>query len=81
VINTMPEKTLRAFAEHGDAAAALDTDLAEVDRTLGAAEEAGLDLATLTAELEREGVESFCASYRQLIACIESKLKALASDR
>jgi transaldolase len=81
VINTMPEKTLRAFAEHGDAAAALDTDLAEVDRTLGAAEEAGLDLVTLTAELEREGVESFCASYRQLIACIESKLKALASDR
>ncbi len=78
VINTMPEKTLRAFAEHGDAGQALDTDLAEVERTLSAARQAGLDLATLTAELEREGVESFCASYRQLIACIEAKLKTLA---
>jgi transaldolase len=80
VINTMPEQTLSAFAEHGDIGRALDTNLVEVERTLRAAEEAGIDLAKLTAELEREGVESFCASYRQLLACIESKLKTLAAD-
>ena len=77
VINTMPEKTLRAFADHGNVERALDTDLAEAQHTLSAATEAGLDLAALTAELEREGVRSFCDSYHELLDCIESKLGAL----
>ncbi len=79
VINTMPEKTLRAFADHGDVGHALDADLAEVDRVLAQAAEAGLDLPELTAELEREGVQSFCDSYDQLLRCIESKLTAIAA--
>ena len=37
---------------------------------------AGLDLAAVTAQLEREGVSSFCDSYHQLLACIEHKLAA-----
>ena len=37
------------------------------------AEDAGVDLAAITAELEREGVRSFCDSYRELLACIETK--------
>jgi transaldolase len=79
VINTMPEKTLRAFANHGDVGRALDADLAEVKRVLAQAAEAGLDLPELTAELEREGVQSFCDSYDQLLRCIESKLAAMAA--
>ena len=78
VVNTMPEKTLHAFADHGDVGRALDTDLHEVDRQLAAAGGAGLDLAAITAELEREGVESFCSSYQELLDCIESKLGQLA---
>jgi transaldolase len=79
VINTMPEKTLRAFADHGDIGHALDADLAEVERILAQAAQTGLDVPQLTAELEREGVQSFCDSYHQLLGCIESKLTAIAA--
>jgi transaldolase len=55
VISTMPEHTLRAFAGHGTVARTLDADPASAQRTIGAAPDAGIDLATLTSELEREG--------------------------
>jgi transaldolase len=73
VVNTMPEATLRAFADHGEARPA-DFDPASAEETLRRAGEAGLDLAALTAELERDGVRSFCDSYRELLDCIEAKL-------
>jgi transaldolase len=72
VINTMPEATLRAFADHGDATRTFDESATE---TLRLAEHAGIDLAAITGALEREGVRSFCASYRELLACIEAKLQ------
>jgi transaldolase len=78
VINTMPEQTLRAFAEHGEITRTLDADPGKADATLTAAEAAGVDLAGVTAELEREGVRSFCDSYHQLLACVETKLGRLA---
>ena len=46
---------------------------------LAQAAEAGLDLAAITTELEREGVRSFCDSYHQLLGCIESKLTSVAA--
>lgn len=79
VINTMPEATLHAFAEHGNVARALDADPVDADRTLAAAAKAGIDLDRVTAELEREGVESFCASYRELLGCIEQRRRALSA--
>jgi transaldolase len=76
VINTMPESTLRAFADHGDASRGFGrSDGAE---TLESAEEAGIDLAAITADLEREGVRSFCDSYQELLDCIEAKLQRTA---
>jgi transaldolase len=77
VINTMPEQTLQAFADHGEVARTVDTDPAGAAQTLADAAAAGIDLPAITAELEREGVESFCDSYRQLLDCIDSKLGAL----
>jgi transaldolase len=74
VINTMPEQTLWAFAEHGNVAGALDADSAAAERVLAAAAAAGVDLAAITAQLEREGVQSFADSYAELVRCIESKL-------
>jgi transaldolase len=71
VINTMPEATLHAFADHGDASR---TFAAGATETLRRAEDAGIDLAAVTTELEREGIRSFCDSYRDLLACIEAKL-------
>jgi transaldolase len=74
VVNTMPGHTLRAFAHHGQVARTLDADPDAAERTLADAATAGIDLAAVTAELEREGVQSFCDSYHQLLDCIEGKL-------
>ncbi|HZV73575.1 MAG TPA: transaldolase [Conexibacter sp.] len=74
VVNTMPEATLRAFAHHGRVARTVDAHAFAAERTLAAAAAAGVDLARITAELEGEGVQAFCASYRQLLDCIQSKL-------
>lgn len=77
VINTMPEKTLRAFAEHGNVETTLDSDLDAANTLLAAALAEGVDLETITRELEREGVTAFCDSYEQLLSCIRSKLGSL----
>jgi transaldolase len=79
VVNTMPEATLRAFADHGSVGRTLDTDPAAAERTLADAAAAGVDLPAVTAELEREGVKSFCDSYDELLACIEGKLPVVTS--
>jgi transaldolase len=77
VINTMPEQTLRAFADHGIVKPAFDTASTTAQRTLAQAADAGLDLTAITAQLERAGISAFCDSYRQLLDCIESKLAVL----
>lgn len=75
VVNTMPEATLRAYADHGITAVLLDADARQATATLRRAEQAGVDLPAITAQLEREGVQSFCDSYRALLACIEAKVR------
>jgi transaldolase len=81
VISTMPEATLDAFAAHGEIAPTLEADPAQDRRVLAELQGAGIDLASVTAALEHQGVESFCASYRELLACIEHKVEALTSAR
>jgi transaldolase len=76
VVNTMPEATLRAFADHGQATDALDDSTAAAEDILREAQDAGIDLAAITAQLEREGVQSFCASYHELIDRIKAKTDA-----
>jgi transaldolase len=76
VVNTMPEATLRAFADHGQATHALDDSTAAAEDILRQAQDAGIDLAAITAQLEREGVQSFCASYHELIDRIKAKTEA-----
>jgi transaldolase len=78
VINTMPEATLRAYADHGSIGLPLDADLSEPERILTAAKDAGLDLDAITADLEREGVTSFCSSYAELLRCIETRLATVS---
>jgi transaldolase len=74
VVNTMPGHALRPFAHHGQVASTLDADPGAAARTLADATAAGIDLAAVAAELEREGVQSFCDSYHQLLDCIQGKL-------
>jgi len=73
VVNTMPEATLRAFADHGDVGEPLNADGREAEELLRRAADNGIDLPALTAELERDGVRSFCDSYRELLGCIDAK--------
>jgi transaldolase len=83
VVNTMPEATLRAFAEHGEATRVLSASTAAAEETLRQAQDAGIDLAAITAQLEREGVQSFCASYHELIERIKTKTEGsvMATER
>jgi transaldolase len=73
VVNTMPESTLRAFADHGDATRDFTDSIVESAATLRQAEREGVDLAVIASQLEREGVRAFCDSYRELLDCIEAK--------
>jgi transaldolase len=73
VVNTMPEATLRAFADHGEATRTLSESTTAAGEVLRQAQDAGIDLAAITAQLEREGVESFCASYQELLDSIKAK--------
>jgi transaldolase len=72
-ILTVPEATLRAFADHGDLHRTEPLDPQAAQRTLAAA----VDLATITGELESEGVEAFYGDYRKLLSAIEQRVGAL----
>ena len=72
-INTMPEKTLHAFAEHGEVKIALPTDGGDAEEVLGAFAQAGVDDAALAAQLQREGTQSFDKSWNDLMNCIALK--------
>ena len=81
VINTMPAKTLYAFADHGEVAPTLSGDRDAARDVLSAAAAEGVDLEGITRELEREGVEAFCDSYEELLGCIDSRVGALVGTR
>jgi transaldolase len=80
VINTMPEATLRAFADHGTVTGAFPPGSREPEETLRRVRAAGVDLAAVTAALEREGVRSFCDAYRDILACLRGKSQRTASQ-
>jgi transaldolase len=73
-INTMPEQTLLAFAEHGD----VDTFL-EADASAGSGFD--VDLDALALRLQKEGAEAFEKSWNDLMACITSRTETLAGAR
>jgi len=80
-INTLPEKTLLAFAEHGkvDTVLPLDAASAEaVEAVIAEFNREGVDDEVLAADLQREGTESFAKSWRDLMACIAAKSAVLA---
>jgi transaldolase len=79
VVSTMPDQTLRAFADHGHVARTVDAEPEEAERVLADAADAGIDLDAVTSELEREGVQAFCDSYHELLDCIEGKLGTLVA--
>ncbi len=77
VVNTMPDKTMRAFADHGHIRRTVDTGINDAEEVLAKLQTADVDLDAVTAVLEREGVASFCDSYHQLLDCITEKAAGL----
>lgn len=74
-INTMPENTLHAFADHGDADM-IPADGGDAERILAAYSEAGFDLDALAARLQAEGKDSFADSWHGLIDSISKQTAA-----
>ena len=76
-VNTIPEKTLLAFADHGQVKGMLPEDGGDAETVLREFEQAGVDLAGLAAQLQTEGTDSFDKSWKALLACIASKSENL----
>jgi len=78
-VNTMPDKTLLAFADHGEVGEPIPTDGGDAEQVLAEFEAAGVDVAELAARLQREGAEAFDASWKELMQSIEEKSRELAA--
>jgi transaldolase len=76
-INTIPDKTLLAFADHGRVGDVLPIDGGDAEEVIAKFETAGIDDAQLAADLQREGAESFVKSWQDLLDCVASKSIAL----
>jgi transaldolase len=79
-VNTMPESTLEAFADHGVVERTVDQSYDEADRVWQALADVGIDMDDVSAQLEREGVDSFMKSFDELITALEDKADDLRSS-
>jgi transaldolase len=76
-INTIPEKTLLAFADHGKPGPGLASDGGDADAVLADCRREGIDDKALAARLQREGADAFAKSWRQLLQHIAAKIEQL----
>ena len=76
-VNTMPEATLKALADHGELDAILPPDGGDCEEVLTEFSKAGVDVNALAAQLQDEGAKSFVKSWDELMAVIASKSAAL----
>ncbi len=76
-VNTMPEGTLKAFADHGELGAPMRADGGDCEAVLREFAKVGIDLGALATRLQDEGAAAFVASWNELLAVISSKSAAL----
>jgi len=76
-VNTIPEATLKAFADHGDVPTLMRADGGNCEQVLMQFAEAGVDIHALAQRLQTEGAESFVQSWNTLMGVISSKSAAL----
>jgi transaldolase len=77
-INTMPEKTLLAFAKHGVIDRMMVEDGMEAEALLARFSEIGIDIDTLALQLQEQGAQAFVESWQRLLQCIAGKIGAAA---
>jgi transaldolase len=78
-VNTMPEGTLKALAEHIELGPILPADGGDCEEVLAQFAKAGIDVDALAAQLQDEGAKSFVKSWNELMAVIKSKEADLKS--
>ena len=78
-VNTMPEKTLLAFGDHGHVDEFLPTDGGNAEQVIARFAAAGVDVAALAARLQDEAADAFVASWDELIENIGQKTIALTA--
>jgi transaldolase len=78
-VNTMPEETIRAFQDHGEVQLTLERDVDEARDLLDQLAAAGIDYDDVTETLEREGVQKFADSFKELLDGIHAKRGELVS--
>ena len=76
-INTLPQSTLEAFADHGELGAPLAADGGACEAVLGEFERAGIDLGQLAEKLQVDGADAFVKSWNELLGVIAGKRAAL----
>jgi len=76
VVNTMPEPTIHAFAEHGEVkTGVVQASYERARSTLAALAALGIGYDDVTATLEREGVTKFATSWQELLASVRTQLE------
>src|SRR5512132_3697786 len=78
-INTMPDKTLLAFADHGTVGEPLPADGGDGEEVMQAHRDVGIDTDELALRLQKEGAEAFVKSWTDLLDTIKSESERLAA--
>jgi transaldolase len=73
-VDTIPDKTLIAFSEHGEVGEEMPADGGDCDAVLAEFANAGVDVTVLAERLQREGTEAFDASWKDLLRHIEQQV-------
>jgi len=77
-VNTMPEPTLHAFADHGEVGEQVPADGGDCDRVLAEFADAGVEVDALARRLQEEGKDAFAKSWDEMLRTIESQVGATA---
>ncbi|MBI4935685.1 MAG: transaldolase [Actinobacteria bacterium] len=77
-VNTLPDATIEAFADHGNLGRTIDADVDQAQRDWDAITAVGVDLDDVAAQLERDGVASFQKSFDELLDALKAKAVTLA---
>jgi transaldolase len=72
-INTIPLETMNAYRDHGNPVLRLEDDLEGTERVVQHLAETGIELDTVTSQLENEGIEKFVNPFDKLMQTLEQK--------
>ena len=76
-IDTIPEKTRAAVADHGEVGSSMPRDGGDADAVIAECRRAGIDDAALALDLQREGAAAFSKSWQALLAGLRAKCEAI----